>query len=70
MRIFVFCATLIDRTRGRLRYPGSADRIFNRVILDMSVILRETTLTISDSDETGSPVETEMVLVVSLNTME
>ena len=36
----------------------------------MSVLLRETTLTILDSIETGSPVETEIVRVVSLSTTE
>ena len=37
-----------------LRYPDPEDRIFNHVISDISVELRETTLTISDSIETGS----------------
>ena len=35
-----------------LRYLDPKDRIFNRVISDISVVLRETTLTISDSIET------------------
>ena len=37
------------------RWPDPEDRIFNRVISDISVVLRETTLTISHSIETGSP---------------
>ena len=53
-----------------LRYPNREDRIFNRVISDISVVLRETTLTISDSIQTGSPVEKEIVRVVSLTTTE
>ena len=53
-----------------LSYPDSEDRIFNRVITDISVVLKETTLTISDSIETGSPVETKIVRVVSLKTTE
>ena len=35
------------------------DRILNRVISDISFVLRETNLTISYSIETGSPVESE-----------
>ena len=41
-----------------VRYPDPEDRISHRVISDISVLLKETTLTISDSIETGSPVET------------
>ena len=41
------------------------DRIFNRIISDISIALRETTLTISDSVET-----VEKVRVVSLSTTE
>ena len=48
----------------KVYYPE--DRICNRI----SVVLRETTLTISDSIETGSPVETEIVRVISLRTTE
>ena len=44
------------------------DRIFYPVISDISVALRETTLTISDSIETDSPVETELVRVDALGT--
>ena len=40
------------------RYPNSEDRIFNRVISDISIALRETTITISDSIKKGSPIET------------
>ena len=38
--------------RDVVRYPDSKDRFFNRVITDISVMLRETTLTTSDSIET------------------
>ena len=49
-------------------YPG--DRLFKSCISVISVILRETTLTISDW--TGEPVsmESEIVRVVSLSTTE
>ena len=43
---------------------------FNRVISDISVVLREITVTISDSIETVSPVESEIVRVFSLSTTE
>ena len=46
------------------------DRIFNRVISVISVVQRETTLTITDSIETGSPLVSEIVRVVSLSTTE
>ena len=46
-----------------LKYPNPDYWIFNRVISDISVVLRETTLTISDSTETGSSVEVEVVRV-------
>ena len=52
--------------RKYLRYPNPKDRIFNCVILDISVELRETILIISDSIETCSPVESEIVRNVSL----
>ena len=39
-----------------LRYPYPEDRISDRVISDVSVVLRETTLTFSDPIETGSPI--------------
>ena len=42
----------------------------NHVISDISVVLREATLTISDSIETGSTDESEMGRVDSLSTME
>ena len=38
----------------------------NRVTSDSSVVLTETTLTTSDSIETGSPIETEIVREVTL----
>ena len=53
-----------------VRYSDREDRIFNRVISDISVVLRETTLTISDFMVTDSPVESEIVRVVSLSTTE
>ena len=52
-----------------LRYAGPEHRIFNRVISDISVVLRKL-LTISDSIETGSPVKTEIAKVISLSTTE
>ena len=59
-----------NHSNGVLRYPDPGDRNFDRVISDISVIQRKTTLTISDSVETGSPVEIEIVRVVSLSTTE
>ena len=53
-----------------VKVPDPEDRIFNRAISDISVVLRETTLTISYSIETGSQVETEKVRVVSLSSTE
>ena len=53
-----------------LRYSNPEDWNFNRVISDMSVVLRETILTILDSIETGSPLETETARVVSISTTE
>ena len=53
-----------------LRYPYTEDRIFDRVISDICVILREATITISDSTETESQVETDKVRVVSLTKTE
>ena len=53
----------------QLRYPtGRSD--FRRVISDISVILRENTLTIADFIETGAPVEIEIVRAVSLSATE
>ena len=49
-------------------YPDYEDQIFNRVISDISIMLWEITLTISDCIETISPVESE--LVASLGTTE
>ena len=51
-------------------YSDPKDRIFNRVMSDIFVVERETTLTDSDSNETGSRVETEIVRVVFLSTTE
>ena len=53
-----------------LGYSDPEDQIFNCVILDVSTILGETTLTISDSIKTGSPVESDIVRRVSLSTTE
>ena len=53
-----------------LTYPDPVGRIFNRVISDISVILWDNTLIISDSIEKDSPVETEIVRVLSLSTPE
>ena len=50
-----------------LRYRDPGDLVFISVIFD---VLRETTLTISDSIETGSPVESKIVRVISLSTTE
>ena len=41
-----------------LWYSDPEHRTFNHVIWDISAVIRETTLTISDSIETGSPVKT------------
>ena len=46
------------------------DQNFNCVVSDISALLRETTLTISVSNETGSPVKFKIVRVVSLSTTE
>ena len=48
-------------------FTDSRDRTFNRVISDISVVLKETTITISDSIGAVSPVESETVRVVSLS---
>ena len=53
-----------------LRYSDPEDQIFNPVILDISLALRETTLTISDSIKTGSPVKLELVKMVSFSSKE
>ena len=58
----------IQGIRLQFKVSLSGDRIFNRVISDISVVLRETTL--FDSINTGSSVETEIVVEVSLNTTE
>ena len=56
---------------GVLRYLDPKDRVFFKsVISHISTVLREITLTISDSIETGSLIETEIVTVVSLSTTE
>ena len=48
-----------------LRYYHPEDRNFNRVISDISVVIREIALTTSYSIETDTPVESEKVRVVS-----
>ena len=52
-------------TKGGLTYPETEDRILNPIISDISIVLRKTTLNILDSIETGPPVESEIVKVVS-----
>ena len=47
--------------KGYLRYLDLEDRIFNRVISDISDVQRETTLTISDRIDTVLPVESEIL---------
>ena len=44
--------------------------LINCVIWDIFIVRRKTTLTISDSIETGSQVRTEVVRVISLRTTE
>ena len=51
-----------------LRYWYSENLILNRAILDISIVLKE--ITIWDSIEESSPVESEIVRVVSLWTTE
>ena len=46
---------------GKLKYPHSEDRNFNRVGSDISVALRETTLTIINSIDT--PISYSRVVV-------
>ena len=52
----MLCIRSTSSKGWQLRYPEPEIRIFNHVIFDISVALRETTLTISDSIKTGSPV--------------
>ena len=54
----------------RLSYSDSEDQISDCFILDFSVVLREATLTISDSTETGLTVESEIEHLVSVCTTE
>ena len=63
------CHNVASR-KSAVRYSDPKDRIFNRVISDISVVLWETTLTVSDSVKTVSPVKSEIVRVVSLSTTE
>ena len=56
--------------RSTLRHSDLEGRIFNLVISDISVVSRETTLTIYDYIETGSPVESKLVRVVALSITE
>ena len=51
----------------QLKVSDTKDRIFNRVISDIFVVLRETTLTISYFIETVSPVQSEILRVVTLS---
>ena len=61
---------LITPQFNHRRYPDPAERFFNRVISYMNLVLRETSLTISDSIETGSPLESEIVRMVSPSSTE
>ena len=54
----------------KVKFADPEDRIFNRFISDISVVLREIIVTFSDSIETDSPVKTEIIRVVSLSTTE
>ena len=70
---FSLCKSRSDCIKhGVKRHPDPEDWIFNRVISNISVLPRKTTLRISDSIETGSlsPVESETVRVVSCSTTE
>ena len=51
-------------------YPDPDHRIFNRVFLGYFRVQSEATLTISDSIKTDSPVESEIVRVISRSTTE
>ena len=62
--------TLWGIKRIILRCSDCEDRIFNRVISDISFLLKEISLTSSDWIETGSQVESEIVRVVSPSTTE
>ena len=53
-----------------LEISGPRRSDFNRLLWDISMVFRETTLTISDSMETGSPVDCEIVRVISHSTTE
>ena len=61
---------VVNQFLNLLRYPDPEGRIFNCVISDISIVLRETTLIILDSIETSSPFEMKIMWVVSLGTME
>ena len=59
---------LISCFEIKVSYPS--DRILYSTISDISVVVRETTFTISDSIEIASPVEYEIARVISLCTTE
>ena len=42
-----------EKSKSSLRYQDPEDRVFDRVVFDISVVQRETILTISDSIEKG-----------------
>ena len=67
---FIPLPCILTVLRKAFKVPTLKIGIFNRINSDIFVELRETTLTISDSIEAGSPVETEIVRVVSLSTTE
>ena len=60
------CEILMSSNWLILRYPDPEVRLFDRFISDISVVLRENTLTNTDCNKTGSPVESEIVKVVSV----
>ena len=68
--LFIYFFIYLFLEAFKLRYSNPEDQIFNRVISDISAVLRETTLTISDYIETGSPVESEIVRLFSRSTVE
>ena len=67
--MIIIIITLISEGKI-LRYPFPEDRIFNRVISDIFVVIRKTTLTLSDFIETVPPVESERPRTLSLSTTE
>ena len=50
--------------KKNVSFSYNEDGIFHRVTSDISVVIRKGTLTISDSVETGSPVETKLHFLI------